>query len=342
MTSAFCSQNIIQKSTMPDTILPFEHYDAEEINLIPSVKKISHEVLIERFNYASDHLSKLISDTPKISEIIDLDLLNANIQIRKDVLQKNIPELLNATFSEVYLIPESVNFNRSVVQNFIVWNSSLREALWYVPQNFNAKTPALNFVSDQTLIPRNGLLDGKLKEELLALTMAQIEMDLRSSPYLRGDDVPRNTRLLFDYFVKCMNENNDLEKKVSAYQKYLTKSENQNLTLQLLSVYLQNPKIYACENYMKYLTMQLFFYMDYKELGAFTSPNYYELIEMFQRYLCNKLALKTEYTELINNFVCLVLHTTVLDNKKNCKILLCELCSKKFEEYLQTINLKKH
>ncbi len=324
-----------------NSLISFKPEIGETEQLLPVLKEIGKEDLCNRFDYASKNLMNIVKNHKNVAEVIDVNALKSELQLRKDALEKNNIELLGSrVFTEISLPLLMNDINNSpkklsIVQDFVLYNHELREALLFSPIGYNKKSPTLDFIPDVTLMYRNSPINGILDENILCLIMTGIELDLQSKSILRGDNVPGNTRLLLTYFKRCKNCDNDPIKKIYSYQKYLTRDQNNNLSLQLLSMYLKFPKVYDCEEYMMQLAMQLFFYAKFKDILQSISSKNRNLPAILQYFLRHQLLLDAKHDVAINNFVLNLLNMQVLDIDSKQKTTFSILFERKLRDFIK-------
>lgn len=308
----------------PDKSAPIEtsHVPrSDKTEIVPVFKTLAKEDLVTRFNYATTHLLDTVKNDKQAFDIIDVEKLEDELLQHANILKDNSPEQLNDTPFTRITLPLLNNDLSSIrkISAFVLDNIRLRENLWYVPYNYNRRFPTLEFIPDLTLCYRclSQTPEIYLNEQLLALLMSGIEMDLLTAPNVRGRNVSVNTRLLFDFFQKCKNENNEPEKKINMYQKYLTQEQNNILTLQLLSVYLETPFIYNSKNYMFLLCQRLFMNTNYGAFVPLIDNQHHTIVSIFQKYLQLELHLCADSIGEINKFVTDVLTFAPVNNEKN-------------------------
>ncbi len=335
--------------------LPTSNYitNAEMAEVLPAVKSCAREYLVSRFTYASDKLLEIVKDSKYVSGIINIELLGKELRSRAEMLRHNQLEGFDSPFTEITLPLLTKKSSALIeVQSFVIWNYSLREISLLIPFNYDKKYPTLDFVADLTLCYRMSAQTPKLtlKEETLATIMSGIEADLITAPNVRSEAVTANTRLVFEFFKKCKNYDDDPVKKITAYQKYLNQEQNSTLTLQLLSVYLNKPSIYDFGNYMILLAQQLFLNIRARNIAPLIDSNHHSLISVLQKYLSVETQIESE-DKNINNFANKVMNTAIsnktvisLGQQGQCYLdtingnytkVFKELCSKRITTRLQ-------
>lgn len=275
----------------------------------------------------------------KSSKLICIKKIVNDLDVHKKMLLNGCPNSLKyRTFSEIN-IPLESKLEKSVSNSVVLSKSDLEKLgkiatfftnkpknnkghklgkYWRISPDYDMRSPSLSF----TPLPK--LLDRKkphLSDKELSLFMACIKTDLLVNPYVRGIDVSLNTRMLFNYSINCRNYGNDLSKKITSYQKHLSKDQNLILTSQLISVYLQKNSPEKYKNYVTLLAADALFKMDRFDTKKLLKNEYQnKYTNLFQYFFRKQISLPAQYDENVNNFSLDILRTPIVYKIPGCSV----------------------